>query len=372
MRLAIAAGTLRGAGSGMVGREVISHMLRDNPSDEFLAWVPVEWRDLHGSPTTTPSAVHYTHTRHGQRHKFANEVFVIPRTCRKRGVEALFSMGDTGAPRPGIPHLLFVQQAFLVAPEGSLDFPMPVSFRLRLRAMAAYTSAGLAGVTRFTVQTIFMKEWLARRWAIDPSRIDVTPSAPSPEMQGLRCEPVQDPEPYVVYLSSAGPHKNHVVVPRMLRHLKDGGVRIRCILTVRAEDAPDAAMEARRLGVDDSVEFAGPVTRDRAGALLTGALAHVVPSKLESFGLGVLEALAVGCPVVAADRQHAREMCDDAALYAEADQPAVFAQHVAALADSGSFWRGRSDAALGRYRQVGMDWKTIASRYHALLKEIAS
>lgn len=280
-------------------------------------------------------------------------------------------MGDSGAPRPGVPHLLLVQQAFLVADDWELDFDLPVAFKWRLRAMRAYFGAGLAGATHVTVQTDFMRRRLVSRWGVDPALVDVTPSAPAPEMLLQRCVPVRQPESYVVYLSSAGYHKNHRVLPRMLRRLADGGLRVRCVLTASRDELPGVATEADTLRVADLLEFRGGVDRLVAAGLLAGATAHVVPSKLESFGLGYLEAMAMGCPVVAADRVFARELCGKAALLADADAPGEFAEHVARLISSEATWLEWSTAARKRYEEVAQGWDRIAARYRSLLGELA-
>lgn len=372
MKLAVAAGTLRGAGSSLVGQQVLAHLVRDNPGDSFIAWVPPDWTlTANWMGATSPGAnVAIKHGRQGVCGKLASELYDIPTTCRREGAVTLFSMGDTGAPRPGLPHLLMVQQAFLAAPSDQFDFSMDANFSCKVRAMAAYFALGRPGITRFTVQTQFMKRWLAQRWEIELALIDVTPSAPGPEVLGRRCQPNDDPVPQVVYLSSAGPHKNHAIVPRVARELRAGGSPVRFILTVRASDLPAVVGDAERLGVSDLIQFRGPVSRAEAINLLVRASAHFVPSRLESFGLGVLEAMAVGCPVVASDREYARELCGNAGLYADADDPLGFASHLAAIIGPRTYWDERSAAASNRYRQLGFDWQAIAASYRRQLTEI--
>lgn len=70
---------------------------------------------------------------------------------------------------------------------------------------------------------------------------------------------------------------------------------------VVAGDGPDRAEVeslARSLGLTDRVTFVGRVEAEQKWELLRGASVVAVPSRYESFGLVVLEALAAGTPVV--------------------------------------------------------------------------
>ncbi len=61
---------------------------------------------------------------------------------------------------------------------------------------------------------------------------------------------------------------------------------------------PDLEKLAVAAGVADRIRFLGPVLGVDKWALLQGALSLVLPSYSENFGIVVLEAMAVGCPVV--------------------------------------------------------------------------
>jgi L-malate glycosyltransferase len=76
-------------------------------------------------------------------------------------------------------------------------------------------------------------------------------------------------------------------VPSVLVMVGDGPERV------------DAEALARELGVDDRVFFLGKI--DAVAPLLAGADLFLIPSDRESFGLGALEALASGVPVIGAD-----------------------------------------------------------------------
>ncbi|MFG1342086.1 glycosyltransferase family 4 protein [Xanthobacter autotrophicus] len=65
----------------------------------------------------------------------------------------------------------------------------------------------------------------------------------------------------------------------------------------------------------DQVMTTGRLTDEEVWALYGGARALVFPSLYEGFGIPPLEAMSLGCPVLAADIPPVREVCADAALY---------------------------------------------------------
>jgi mannosyltransferase len=69
----------------------------------------------------------------------------------------------------------------------------------------------------------------------------------------------------------------------------------------------------------------GPVSGEQLRRLYSSAFAFIFPSDYEGFGLPVLEAMACGCPVVAADKSSLPEVGGNAALYASSQQAASYA-----------------------------------------------
>ena len=76
------------------------------------------------------------------------------------------------------------------------------------------------------------------------------------------------------------------------------------------------------------VQFAGPLGRAETERLYLEADIFVFPSWLESFGHPMVEAMAHGLPIVAADTPVNREMCGEAALYFRARDPNDLAEKI--------------------------------------------
>ncbi len=116
-------------------------------------------------------------------------------------------------------------------------------------------------------------------------------------------------------------------------------------------DRVDAQDEARKLGVDDSVQFLGKL--ESVAPLLAGADIFLLPSQSESFGLSALEALACGVPVVASRVGGLPEVVRDGetgALCTMGDVEAMAAATLVILRDDAR-WREMSAAAALDARQ---------------------
>ncbi len=80
-------------------------------------------------------------------------------------------------------------------------------------------------------------------------------------------------------------------------------------------------------------QYIGRVTDAELKSLYQAASCFVFPSKYEGFGLPVAEAMACGCPVVAADIPVLRETFGSAALFCNPHDPGMIAATTTALLD---------------------------------------
>lgn len=360
MRFGLHMGTLRGAGSAAVGQNLLG-ALRDDPrGHRYVAWVPREWP---GSAAAT--AVELRLTRPGLGAKLLLENVDIRLACRR--LDALFSVGDTSLPRCPAPHLLMVQQAFLTRDLDELTFAVPRAFAAKIRLMQAYLRATLATVDRVTVQTHDMATRLSRRTGFAREHIDVIPS-PVVLRDVSTAPPVGGP-PYVAVVTSAAAHKNLAVLPSVLAALRDNGPKgLVFRVTLAAGDAPQLEAEVARRGVSERLWLEGRVDAARVHQLLRDARAALVPSRLESFGLGYYEAMGHGLPVVCADEPFAREACGDAGFYAPGGDGVALAEVLVRALSQREVARGRS---LARFAEVAVDGATVADRYVRLLERVA-
>jgi glycosyltransferase involved in cell wall biosynthesis len=111
-------------------------------------------------------------------------------------------------------------------------------------------------------------------------------------------------EPQVVapYILCVAAHKEAKGVDVLLRAMALLGGRGDDTPLVLAGDGPlrtDLEQLTKRLGIEDVVRFAGFQELEALLELLQRCTLVVLPSRAESFGISILEAMAVGKPVVA-------------------------------------------------------------------------
>ncbi|MDI6739950.1 MAG: glycosyltransferase family 1 protein [Candidatus Edwardsbacteria bacterium] len=122
---------------------------------------------------------------------------------------------------------------------------------------------------------------------------------------------------------------------------------------------PEHRAQARRLGIEGRVRFLEDVSGDRLPAYYGAADLFVFPSSYEGFGLPVLEAMASGCPVIAAGNSSLPEVAGDAGVLVGSDDPAVWAGEIDRVLGDRQLMERM--AAAGRQRAAAFTWERTAS-----------
>lgn len=130
----------------------------------------------------------------------------------------------------------------------------------------------------------------------------------------------------LVYMGSFVPYKNVDTLVRAMNLLPEYDL-------ILASRVGDAEKERLRGLTDrpDSLRFEGGVSDERYRELLADAAALVSASRLEGFGIPLLEAQSAGTPLVVSDIPIFHEVAGDGALYFAPDEPQAFARQVLAL-----------------------------------------
>lgn len=121
----------------------------------------------------------------------------------------------------------------------------------------------------------------------------------------------------ILSVGSAAERKNLAMLPEFFARLQRAGWPV---TLVRIGDDLPAGLAAELRGVlgDQLLELGQVSPEHLAGAYQRAALL-IFPSRLEGFGLPVLEAMAAGCPVACSNASSLPEVGGDAALYFDPD-----------------------------------------------------
>ncbi|HEY3204869.1 MAG TPA: glycosyltransferase family 1 protein [Thermoanaerobaculia bacterium] len=178
-------------------------------------------------------------------------------------------------------------------------------------------------------------------------------------------------QPFILYLGTLEPRKNVEALVVACERMW-GRRRSRPDLVMAGGAGWKTAGLHRRIGRSpfrDKIHLAGYAARHAARELYRAAEVFVYPSLAEGFGLPVLEAMAVGTPVVASTAEALQEVGGEAALYAPPrDTEALARQIERALEDEPLRSRLAAD---GPARAARFTWEEAAERTAGVIAEAA-
>jgi glycosyltransferase involved in cell wall biosynthesis len=194
--------------------------------------------------------------------------------------------------------------------------------------------------------------------------------ARSAQLAGANQEEKRDNQPterYILWVGSLISRKNPQGAIDAVLLLNQ---QMRLPLIVVGSDYRGMQKTQIRTPVNDGViQFANRVSSSEdVIELYRNAVCLLFPTFYEGFGLPPLEAMAYGCPVVTSDIPVMREVCGDAALYCNPNEPGDIADKVRMLAESSEMREQLRRRGLRRAAQFS--WERCARETFEVLHRV--
>lgn len=181
-----------------------------------------------------------------------------------------------------------------------------------------------------------------------------------------------DPTPgsrsYFLYVGGLDPRKSVDTLLDVFGRLRrEGSLSANLVVAGSSRHAPPAlAAQLRDAVAGGYAEAPGYVSDAELARLYRGALALVYPSRYEGFGMPPLEAMTLGCPVIAARACSIPEVCGDAAVYIEPWSPRGIAEAMQRLEQDAPLRERLRREGIARAAQFS--WERAADAFVRLLE----
>jgi glycosyltransferase involved in cell wall biosynthesis len=376
-------------GYGRFTRELIPAMMALAPDDMFVCFA-----DDMAAERFTPSHDNVELIRVPQSkapavaaaasgYRSPMDMWRLTRSVSRTRIDVFFSPSVYSYfPLPfGLPAVVTVHDAIAERfPEYTLTSPRARLF-WRLKVWLALKQSRLV----LTISD-FAAEDIAKVLGIPRTRIRVTSEAPAAAYQpspsptvtaeAVRAMGLDPDDRWFVYLGGFNPHKHvdrlieaHARVAKQVDHapklLLVGSVS----RDVFHNDHERLTAAVEREGTGDLVRWMGYQPDDQARWLHAGAVATVLPSAAEGFGLPAVEAAACGTPVIATTESPLPRLLDGGGIFVPPGDVDAIAAAMLRLLEDAPLRKAMSRAALDRAR--ALTWEASALTVLAAIREAA-
>lgn len=224
----------------------------------------------------------------------------------------------------------------------------------------------------------FSKEQILARFSVNRDKVHVTHLGIDRDFwSGITQEEIEQvkaklklPSSYLLFVGAQEPRKNIASLIETLKIIHSRNKQIPLILVGKeGKDSAQVQDKIESFSLKQWVSMTGYLSDFELRAVYRLASAFLFPSLCEGFGLPLLEAMASGTPVIASHAAALPEVCQDAALYFDAEQPEDMAEKTLKLLEDTDL---REDLVKkGEKRVSDFSWKSMAEQTLSIYRSLA-
>jgi len=378
-----------GRGYGRFAREIMRELFRQCPEDEFLcfgddrafqAWAP-EGRNIKlvavkqsVSPTTAAAADSNRSLRDmlsltSAVRRAAPDVFFSPSVYTyyplPPGLPAAVTIHDTIAEQ--YPHLTL--PSWKARTFWNLKVRLAIAQSRIILTVSDYSARSIANVLHVPRERI--------RVCVEAPAREYQPAAPPAIEAAARAAGLPPGAPWFIYVGGFNPHKRvdlilraHAVLARESTpapHLVLVGTRTADVFHGEG-DKLDAII--REAGTGELVHWTGFVPDENLVPLASGAVASLLPSECEGFGLPAVEAAACGTPVIATTESPLPELLEGGGIFVRPGDLAALEAAMRRMLRDPAARNAMAQCALQRAR--ALSWERGAAVVRQALAEVVA
>ena len=318
-------------------------------------------------PTRLPYQVLRTPVRAGQRlRRIYWEQWSLPAMLQQAKADLLYAPGYLTSLRWQRASVVFIHDTIALSHPQLSSFSNALNYRVLLPPSARHA-------TRVAVPSHCSAADVARYCGVAPEKIDVTPLGvvvpPMPSAAEIRDarQRLGFTVPFVLAVSTIEPKKNFDSLIRWFDAWVGSGIEHHLVIIGKYGWKCASVRHALRAAQHrERIHLPGYWPQEALPACMAAAEMLLMPSRYEGFGLPVLEAMAVGTPVVVSDRGALPETVGDAGLVLPLHDE-TWGREIPLLL--------RDAARLARMREAGfvrarmMSWESSAAQLSAVLEK---
>jgi glycosyltransferase involved in cell wall biosynthesis len=295
------------------------------------------------------------------------EQLAWPLLASRDGVDLLHSMAFALPAIAGVPCVVTIYDlSFALFPE---SFPL-----LQRRYLLSQTRRACRLARRVVTISGSGKEDVHRFFDVPVERIEVVRPGVDGRFRPASQQQLADfrvrhnlPSRFILHVGTIQPRKNLTVLLEALARLSRKDI-ILVLVGGRGWLHDEIHTRISSLQLEDRVRFAGYVADDELPLWYGAASVLAFPSLYEGFGMPIVEAMACGTPVVAAQTSSLPEAGGNAALYFPARDPAALAERLEkVLGQPAEAMRMRTD---GLQHAAGFSWADAGVRTAAIYRSV--